>query len=59
MGFIKYSVVELGVEENVPGWIKRAETAKAEEEIVETPNTDLTTANKNTEEQEENSIKDQ
>lgn len=28
MGFIKYSVVEIGIEESVPGWIKKSQAAE-------------------------------
>lgn len=29
MGFIKYSVSELGVQEDIPGWVKQAKEAEA------------------------------
>lgn len=59
MGFIKYSVVELGVEETVPGWIKQSSAAKATEESSEAVAPEEAPANKKTEEQEEAPTKDQ
>jgi hypothetical protein len=54
MGFIKYSVLELGVEETLPGWIKQS--SKAESEVKDD---DLETANKSLDDDsEENQTKE-
>ena len=48
--FIKYSVVELGVEEDVPGWVKQAQTAKEEQErLIAEANEELTKSVEDTE----------
>lgn len=59
MTFIKYSVVELGIEEDVPGWVKKAKDSRqaSSEEPIE--DSELAHANKKAEDQEESSIKDQ
>lgn len=61
MGFIKYSVVELGIEEDVPGWVKQSKAAaeKASGFQPEPAEPEPEPANKNKEEQEEISTKDQ
>jgi hypothetical protein len=59
MVFIKYSVVELGLEEDMPGWVKQAKEAKAAGTDVDSAKTEETPANKKAEEQEGSSIKDQ
>jgi len=57
MGFIKYSVVELGIEEDVPGWIKQAdETVAAKTEQVAVA--DEAPANIKSEEQKEDTAKE-
>lgn len=58
MGFIKYSVVELGVAEDVPGWVKQAQesTEVTSTEVVKKE--DEPTANIKAEEQKEVSTKD-
>lgn len=57
MGFVKYSVVELGIEEDVPGWVKQAKEATPAE-LPEGPKDANSPANKKTEDQEENSPKE-
>ena len=57
MGFIKYSVVELGVESDVPGWVKRAGNVKpADAEVIAEQDEDP--ANIKLEEQEEIATKE-
>ncbi len=56
MGFIKYSVTELGVEEDLPGWVKKA---KAASDGVKTSDVETAdTANIKEQEQSESDTKD-
>lgn len=61
MGFIKYSVVELGLEEDVPGWIKKSGEAKQAEVVPEVASNDKPTdaANKSAEEHQGDNSKEQ
>jgi hypothetical protein len=60
MGFIKYSVVELGLEEDVPGWIKKSGAVEAvsTEPVVTDKSNDEPAANKRAEEHQEDNSKE-
>ncbi len=54
MGFVKYSVTQIGIEEDLPGWVKKAKEAEGSD--TSKPNTD--TANIKEQEQSDSDTKD-